>query len=597
MSQQLHIDDFGQRLENARKDQYNSDFKAQLNRISQLIGRSIRKKSDIITRPNFQELAKRIEEIEDFSLHIASARALAQMSQWYEDTPTYFHKLNYTQLLAVEQKCNDLKLDERAMYRMLQDEWQRRCELFNTLQPVFYSDVDQSNFMSAFKSINNRTLNLEYNVQRHNILIDCQVKRYFTQRSDGRYEARQPISQKQKREEAYLNKVRNQLYTLDLSSLLRVAHEYPEAFSAQLGNVEAKLIELEELGYKTIVVRSKTQKKKLYMSDIAFIYSNYGFKESRPSREQIKSQLSLILDEALQTYRERQRLKGLTEQRELSSSAAHRMGIVWQRHDKETEYLERLGLRGVQFGNWVTQAERRSHIVNCYEAIKDLALVLGVKENFLSDREHPEQSLGIAFGARGRGRSSAHYEPKLHVINLTREKSYGTLAHELAHAIDFIAGKQLFGASNTSSLFASRNNLTQRLKNAFDTAYDLDRATYFQRCQKFDDDPLKPYWSSAHEMFARAFEKHVYTELKEKGMRNDYLVRNPQRLFESDAYPTDREIRCYKPLFEEFFETLKEENILEAFDYQLAELSYSADTQNLANTLTEGEQLSFGSFL
>lgn len=48
--------------------------------------------------------------------------------------------------------------------------------------------------------------------------------------------------------------------------------------------------------------------------------------------------------------------------------------------------------------------------------------------------------LAIAFGARGKGKALAHYEPARVVINLTKMKGAGSLAHEWAHAFDDTLG-------------------------------------------------------------------------------------------------------------------------------------------------------------
>lgn len=51
--------------------------------------------------------------------------------------------------------------------------------------------------------------------------------------------------------------------------------------------------------------------------------------------------------------------------------------------------------------------------------------------------------LSIAFGARGSGNAMAHYEPLRQVINLTKTKGAGSLAHEYGHAIDYIIGSKV----------------------------------------------------------------------------------------------------------------------------------------------------------
>jgi hypothetical protein len=52
--------------------------------------------------------------------------------------------------------------------------------------------------------------------------------------------------------------------------------------------------------------------------------------------------------------------------------------------------------------------------------------------------------LAIAFGARGQGLSGAkaHYEPDYGVINLTKMKGAGSLAHEWFHSLDHFLARQ-----------------------------------------------------------------------------------------------------------------------------------------------------------
>jgi hypothetical protein len=99
------------------------------------------------------------------------------------------------------------------------------------------------------------------------------------------------------------------------------------------------------------------------------------------------------------------------------------------------DYLREFGFRGGQFGNWVTQKERRELMREGYNALCDLADVLEVPRVALSHCG----SLGIGFGSRGRGGKdapAAHYEPGEDVINLTRLKGAGCLAHEWLHSFD-----------------------------------------------------------------------------------------------------------------------------------------------------------------
>lgn len=67
--------------------------------------------------------------------------------------------------------------------------------------------------------------------------------------------------------------------------------------------------------------------------------------------------------------------------------------------------------------------------------------------------------LAIAFGSRGKGNALAHYEPGRVVINLTKMKGAGSLAHEFGHALDDMLGQRvgLYGVDTMLS-----DNVTRR---------------------------------------------------------------------------------------------------------------------------------------
>jgi len=67
-----------------------------------------------------------------------------------------------------------------------------------------------------------------------------------------------------------------------------------------------------------------------------------------------------------------------------------------------------------------------------YDALHDLANIIGIPPQAVS----LNGSLGLAFGSRGAGWASAHYEPDTLVINLTKPRGAGCLAHEFFHALD-----------------------------------------------------------------------------------------------------------------------------------------------------------------
>lgn len=105
------------------------------------------------------------------------------------------------------------------------------------------------------------------------------------------------------------------------------------------------------------------------------------------------------------------------------------------------DYLDTFGFRGGEFGNWMNEKDRQVSLNYGFDALKDLADALQIADGDIS----LGGNLSIAFGARGQGLSgaAAHYEPERHVINLTKMKGAGSLAHEWFHALDdYVGGYQ-----------------------------------------------------------------------------------------------------------------------------------------------------------
>ena len=124
-----------------------------------------------------------------------------------------------------------------------------------------------------------------------------------------------------------------------------------------------------------------------------------------------------------------------------------RTGVLRREGDiTEDQFKEAFGIRGVQYGNYVGQSLRQTMLNLAYDSFSDMAEALGVPYRFMGFNG----SLAIAFGARGRGKAAAHYEPGLEVINLTKTMGAGALAHEMAHAIDHHLAKYLRSSQNYS---------------------------------------------------------------------------------------------------------------------------------------------------
>lgn len=119
---------------------------------------------------------------------------------------------------------------------------------------------------------------------------------------------------------------------------------------------------------------------------------------------------------------------------------AVRKGVERRTKDATSEmFMETFAPRGIEFGNWNNQAERQQVMNHAYDGLLDLADAIGVTPKALM----LNGELAIAFGARGQGLigAKAHYERDYGIINLTKMKGAGSLAHEWMHALDHYLGR------------------------------------------------------------------------------------------------------------------------------------------------------------
>lgn len=135
------------------------------------------------------------------------------------------------------------------------------------------------------------------------------------------------------------------------------------------------------------------------------------------------------------------------------------------------EILDTFKFRAGEFGNWVSNAERQKFLNYGYDALQDLATALDILPEDLSYGG----KMAIAFGARGKGFSGAlaHFEPVKKVINMTRLKGAGSLAHEMGHGLDNYLS-QLSGYDKDGLLSENEryNNLPNSVKEAFKALID-----------------------------------------------------------------------------------------------------------------------------
>lgn len=240
------------------------------------------------------------------------------------------------------------------------------------------------------------------------------------------------------------------------------------------------------------------------------------------------------------------------------------------------------GFRGVEFGNWVEQGRRQRDLNNAYDALMDMAAVLGISPKALS----LNGELGLAFGARGSGGvnpAAAHYEHGKVVINLTKMNGAGSLGHEWWHALDgyFARARGQPSDMMTEALdvslaargspFTHLGAVRKEMIEAFGAVNRAIKQTALkERSRKLDDKRSKVYWTTERELSARAFESYLIAKLQDQSASNDYLANIVSeaswdaeaalgmRLDESYPYPTAGEVPAIRAGFDLFFDTIEE---------------------------------------
>ena len=248
------------------------------------------------------------------------------------------------------------------------------------------------------------------------------------------------------------------------------------------------------------------------------------------------------------------------------------------------EFANTFGFRGVQFGNWTNQNDRQAALNNAFDAFMDLSMVLDVSPRALS----LNGELGIAFGSRGTGGVNAHYEPGEIVINLTKTRGAGSLAHEWWHALDnYFARKDEMPAGFATS--SKDVKMRKELRDAFNKIIDnVEKSDFHKRSRA-----QGTYWGSRIEETARLFGEWVVDELARRNSYNHFLSRgigDAEERYASLNYSFYRmliEARGKEPLsFDEFRQTPQ---ALSGFVYptmkELAELG--KDVRNLFDTIQE----------
>jgi Large polyvalent protein-associated domain 1 len=212
------------------------------------------------------------------------------------------------------------------------------------------------------------------------------------------------------------------------------------------------------------------------------------------------------------------------------------------------------GLRAIEFGNWLSQQDRKNYLSGLGIALFDLHHIIAFTPKQIS----LHNKLSVAFGARGRGNALAHFESDTFTINITRysrpkqgsskRKGFdrtdlltasggiGSFAHEYAHALDYYGGmfadKTTSGALsggrservNTDKTLLNKNTLEALMEKLLDKIIwqkPKVHTAYYIRLQKAK---LSDYYFRRNELFARAFETYIHFKMQTKKHKNIFLA-------------------------------------------------------------------------
>lgn len=242
------------------------------------------------------------------------------------------------------------------------------------------------------------------------------------------------------------------------------------------------------------------------------------------------------------------------------------------------------GLRGIEFGNWLSQQDRRNYVAGLGIALFDLYHAIGFAAKDLSIKG----KITVAFGARGRGAMLAHFEPSTFAINITRyrrpekkdtkKKNFdrtdlliasggvGSYAHEFAHALDYYGGtfveKDSSGALSKGQSTRltpdkkllnknSLQGLMEKLLYKILWQKEKKESPYYARLKKSKQ---TKYFFRRNEIFARAFEVYVQYKMQTKKYKNIFLA---ETKYDQGVYLSLPEMKKLEGDFDQLMNALK----------------------------------------
>lgn len=239
-------------------------------------------------------------------------------------------------------------------------------------------------------------------------------------------------------------------------------------------------------------------------------------------------------------------------------------------------------LKGIQFGNWLSQEDRLNYLVSAAGSMYDMRNVLNLNSNLIGFFGR----VTLAFGARGRGGAGAHFEPDTWAINLTRypraSKEYkeqafltkggvGALSHEWGHALDrYLAiktgSKLIYITGGRSTSYKGPKVVPGTVSEWANKIIDIcnidpktgQKSTWRKALdEKIKKSPLGDYWIRRTEIFARAFESYLSLQFRKRGIYNDFIT---EPKYQNAVYPTNNQLQQMQPYFDKIVTYLRKQN-------------------------------------
>ena len=134
--------------------------------------------------------------------------------------------------------------------------------------------------------------------------------------------------------------------------------------------------------------------------------------------------------------------------------------------------LQTFGFRAVEYGLYVKDKEGTEHLRHFISAMTDMCDGLNLSPKKLTEAG----GLAIAFGSRGHGgKYAAFYQTGYRIINLTKTKGDGTVAHEWMHYLDHVLFMHLFGGGSTEPFASHHIQHLASAQNAIGAELEIDK--------------------------------------------------------------------------------------------------------------------------